>query len=233
MVSVCLYLTPGHISYSPHTGAHVALDSVDAVSDITGVVRFASPSFCLAVLFSVDERRLHRETGDLRIGDVGQNFWEEIDFEPASSEGGFNHGWKFLQGAHCFPNSLEPDCPKVGVLPVAEYAHEPTGGSTVIGGHVYRGGAYPALEGIYFVSDYVSGRVWGIARGENGEWVMEELLNTRLFVTGAGEDEAGNISFTSCECGYGQTAPNSRGELWMLVAADQAPEDATLAPPDQ
>ena len=57
-----------------------------------------------------------RETGDLWIGDVGQNFWEEIDFEPASSAGGFNYGWKFLQGSHCFPKSLEQDCPKVGVL---------------------------------------------------------------------------------------------------------------------
>ncbi|MBW3631490.1 MAG: PQQ-dependent sugar dehydrogenase, partial [Chloroflexi bacterium] len=174
-----------------------------------------------------------RETGDLWIGDVGQNFWEEIDFEPASSEGGFNYGWKFLQGAHCFPNSLEPECPKVGVLPVAEYAHEPTGGSTVIGGHVYRGDAYPTLEGIYFVSDYVSGRVWGIAPGEDGQWQMEEVLNTGLFVTGSGEDEAGNIYFTSCECGYGQGAPKPRGALWMLVAADQVPEGATLAPPDQ
>ncbi|HLL49150.1 MAG TPA: PQQ-dependent sugar dehydrogenase, partial [Thermomicrobiales bacterium] len=174
-----------------------------------------------------------RETGDLWIGDVGQNFWEEIDFEPASSAGGFNYGWKFLQGAHCFPNSLEPDCPKVGVLPVAEYPHEPTGGSTVIGGHVYRGDAYPALDGIYFVSDYVSGRVWGVAPSEDGQWQMEELLNTGLFVTGSGEDEAGNIYFTSCECGYGQTAPNPRGALWMLMAADQAPVEATLAPPDR
>jgi glucose/arabinose dehydrogenase len=171
-----------------------------------------------------------RETGDLWIGDVGQNFWEEIDFEPASSEGGFNYGWKFLQGAHCFPNSLEPDCPKVGVLPVAEYAHEPTGGSTVIGGHVYRGDTYSSLQGIYFVSDYISGRIWGIAPGDDGSWQMEELLDTALFVTGSGEDEAGNIYFTSCECGYGQTAPNPRGSLWMLVAADQVPDGAATAP---
>jgi glucose/arabinose dehydrogenase len=171
-----------------------------------------------------------RETGDLWIGDVGQNFWEEIDFEPASSAGGFNYGWKFLQGSHCFPESLEPDCPKVGVLPVAEYPHDPSGGSTVIGGHVYRGDEYPTLEGIYFVSDYVSGRFWGIAPGEDGSWQMEELLDTSLFVTGAGEDEAGNIYFTSCECGYGQTAPNPRGGLWMLVTADQVPDGATTAP---
>ena len=174
-----------------------------------------------------------RETGDLWIGDVGQNFWEEIDFEPASSEGGFNYGWKFLQGSHCFPNVLEPDCPKVGVLPVAEYPHDPSGGSTVIGGHVYRGEEFPALEGIYFVSDYVSGRVWGIAPGEDGTWQMEELLNTGLFVTGSGEDEAGNIYFTSCECGYGQLAPNPVGALWRVVAADAVPDGADLAPPDR
>ena len=174
-----------------------------------------------------------RETGDLWIGDVGQNFWEEIIFEPASSEGGFNYGWKFLQGAHCFPESLEPDCPKVGVLPVAEYPHDPSGGSTVIGGHVYRGAEFPALDGIYLVSDYVSGRVWGIAPGDDGSWQMEELLNTGLFVTGSGEDEAGNIYFTSCQCGYGQTAPNDVGALWRVVAADAVPDGAELAPPDR
>ena len=139
-------------------------------------------------------------------------------------------GWKFLQGSHCFPDSLNPDCPMVGVLPVAEYRHDPGGGSTVIGGHVYRGDAYPDLEGIYFVSDYISGRIWGIARGDDGSWQMEELLDTALFVTGSGEDEAGNIYFTSCECGYGQMAPNPAGSLWMLVAADQIPEGATSAP---
>jgi hypothetical protein len=125
---------------------------------------------------------------------------------------------------------MNPDSPQVGVLPVAEYLHDPAGGSTVIGGHVYRGDAYPDLEGIYFVSDYISGRIWGIARGDGGSWQMEELLDTALFVTGSGEDEAGNIYFTSCECGYGQMAPNPAGSLWMLVAADQIPEGATAAP---
>lgn len=171
-----------------------------------------------------------RKTGDLWIGDVGQNFWEEVDFEPASSKGGFNYGWKFLQGSHCFPDSLNPDCPKVGILPVAEYPHDPSGGSTVIGGHVYRGADYPELDGIYFVADYVSGRFWGIAPGADGAWQMQELLDTTLFVTGAGEDEEGNIYFTSCECGYGQTAPNPKGALWMLMPAAGVPEGAVTAP---
>ena len=49
----------------------------------------------------------------------------------------------------------------------------------------------------------------------------------------SGEDEAGNIYFTSCECGYGQAAPNPTGSLWMLVAADQVPEGAEVAPAGQ
>jgi hypothetical protein len=191
---------------------------------------FAQPEIWAFGLRNPWQFSFDRETGDLWIGDVGQNFWEEIDFEPASSEGGFNYGWKFLQGSHCFPNSLDPDCPKVGILPVAEYKHDPQGGSTVIGGHVYRGEEYPSLQGIYFVADYVSGRVWGIARGDDGSWQMQQLLDTQLFVTGAGEDEAGNIYFTSCECGYGQTAPRPAGSVWVLVAADQVPEGATTAP---
>ncbi|MGH2533546.1 MAG: PQQ-dependent sugar dehydrogenase, partial [Thermomicrobiales bacterium] len=167
-----------------------------------------------------------RETGDLYIADVGQNFWEEINFEPAGSGGGFNYGWKFLQGSHCFPISMDPNCPKVGTLPVAEYEHDEEGGCTVVGGGIYRGDEFPTLDGIYFASDFCSGRIWGLARDDGGIWQFEELLDTGLLMTGGGEDEAGNLYFTSCECGYGQNAPNRAGAVWKLVAADQAPEGA-------
>lgn len=170
-----------------------------------------------------------RETGDLWIADVGQNFWEEIDYQPASSEGGENYGWKFLQGSHCFPAS-EGDCPKVGTLPVAEYSHDE--GCSVTGGHVYRGDEFADLDGIYFHSDYCSGKIWGIAPGEgdDGSWEYEELIDTALLITGAGEGEDGSIYFTSCECGYGQGVPNPVGSLWKLVSADQVPEGAETAP---
>jgi glucose/arabinose dehydrogenase/plastocyanin len=169
-----------------------------------------------------------RETGDLWISDVGQNFWEEIDMEPADSEGGVNYGWKFLQGSHCFPDSANPDCPKVGTLPVAEYEHSL--GCTVVGSSVYRGAEAPDLNGVYFAGDYCSGRVWGVAPDDAGAWQMEELLDTSLLLTGAGEDEAGEIYFTSCECGYGQNAPHQVGSLWKLVDANQVPEGAEVAP---
>ena len=177
-----------------------------------------------------------RQTGDLWIGDVGQNFWEEVDFEPAGSGGGWNYGWKFLQGSHCFPNSMDPDCPKVGVLPAAEYPHvaetNPSSGCTVIAMGVYRGQESSSLDGIHFNSDFCSGRVWGLARDDNGDWQYEELLDTTLFATGAGESESGELYLTSCICAYAEaTGSVSRdGVLWKLVAADQVPAGAETAP---
>ena len=177
-----------------------------------------------------------RRTGDLWIGDVGQNFWEEIDMEPAGSGGGWNYGWKFLQGSHCFPNSADPNCPKVGVLPVAEYPHtpelNPSFGCTVVAIGVYRGQESPGLDGIHFNSDFCSGRLWGAARGEDGAWQYQELLDTALFATGAGESESGELYLTNCFCGYAEpTGETSRdGALWRLVAADRVPAGAEIAP---
>lgn len=172
-----------------------------------------------------------RETGDLWIADVGQNVWEEINFEPAGQGGGVNWGWKFLQGSHCFPDFLE-SCPLVGTLPVAEYQHTAEKSCTVVGGSVYRGSEFQSLNGIYFHGDYCSGKIWGIAKADDGTWAYNELLDTGLLLTGSGEDEAGNIYFTSCLCGYGQDAPHREGAVWKLVSADQVPEGATTAPPD-
>ena len=173
-----------------------------------------------------------RETGDLWIADVGQNYYEEVNYGAAGYGGGVNWGWKFLQGSHCFPIALD-SCPLVGTLPVAEYEHSAENSCTVVGGHVYRGEEFQSLDGIYFHSDYCSGKIWGLAPTEDGEWAYNELLDTELLVTGSGEDAEGNIYFASCQCGYGQNAPNRAGAVWMLVAADQVPEGAETAPADE
>lgn len=181
-----------------------------------------------------------RQTGDLWIADVGQNFWEEINFEPAGGAGGVNYGWSFLQGAHCFPYSMDwatdSVCPKVGTLPVAEFHHagaygadDPGEGCSVVGGSVYRGMLSPSLNGIYFNSDFCTGKIWGLARDANGAWQYQELLDTGLTISGAGEDEKGELYFTSCECVYGQTAPTQGGALWKLVATDEVPVGAEIA----
>ncbi|MFF3837607.1 PQQ-dependent sugar dehydrogenase [Streptomyces sp. NPDC001930] len=104
--------------------------------------------------FSFDAR-----TGDLLIGDVGQNDWEEIDWAPARSRGGENYGWSQMEGNHPFRGGTEP---ANHVRPVHEYAR--TGlGCAVTGGFVYRGSAIPALRGQYVFSDYCDGTIRSLA----------------------------------------------------------------------
>jgi glucose/arabinose dehydrogenase len=177
-----------------------------------------------------------RKTGDLYIADIGQNHWEEVNFQPKASKGGENYGWNYMCGTHPFPiekeQSGEPWTP-VGVMPVAETAHA-NGDICVIGIGVYRGSDYPGLDGTYFVGDWGSGRVWGLARDGGGKWQMQELLNTSLNLTSGGEDEAGNLYVTSAGSQYGVWNPfdSPRGSLWKLVSADKAPNNAKKAPTD-
>lgn len=131
-----------------------------------------------------------RQTGDLLIADVGQNGWEEIDRQPASSSGGENYGWSCYEGTHDY--NVARDCSSLGSLafPILEYSHD--FGCSVTGGYRYRGGAYPELSGIYFYSDYCSGRLWGAA-DMDGAWETQVLLETGFPVTTFGEDEAGEL----------------------------------------
>ncbi len=172
------------------------------------------------------------ETGDFYIADVGQFTWQEINVQPASAGGGQNYGWDWLEASHCYPASVD-DCPRtqVGELPVAEY-RQGADGCSIIGIDVYRGDEFPALDGIYFNSDFCAGKVWGLKRGEDGTWIYQQLLDTELLVTGAGTDESGNLFVTACGCDYGRyydPSENPEGTVWRLVAADQVPEGAETA----
>ena len=87
-----------------------------------------------------------RLSGDLYIGDVGQNAWEEIDYQPAGSKGGENYGWNAMEADHCFRSF---NCNSSSfVAPVAEYDHK-KGDCSVTGGYVYRGGQASGLNGVY------------------------------------------------------------------------------------
>ena len=138
----------------------------------------------------------------LYVADVGQNEWEEVTIVPASA-GGLNHGWNLMEGNHCF---LEEDCDTAGlVAPVYEYDHDH--GCSITGGLVYRGAAIPALAGHYIFSDYCSGFLRSLSRGEDDavslhEWAAGDIGN----VTSFGQDAAGEIYIT-----------NSGGEVLKLV----------------
>ncbi len=98
-----------------------------------------------------------RQTGDMYIGDVGQNSIEEIDFEPANSPGGVNYGWRLLEGSDDF-NCVDCNGARASTaLPIHQYTH--ADGISVTGGYVYRGSKIPGIQGRYFFADF-SGRVW-------------------------------------------------------------------------
>ena len=129
-----------------------------------------------------------RKTGDLYIADVGQNKFEEVNFQPASSRGGENYGWNIMEGLHCF---RAENCRTVGlVLPAAEYGHDL--GCSVTGGMVYRGKAFPLLGGTYLYGDYCSGRIWGLHK-EGERWRTEVLADTTLSISTFGENEEGEL----------------------------------------
>ena len=137
-----------------------------------------------------------RQTGDLYIGDVGQNTYEEVNFQLATSAGGENYGWNLMEGAHCFRSET---CNQAGLtLPVVEYTHEQ--GCSVTGGMVYRGRRFPQLQGIYFYADYCSGRVWGL-RHDGSTWQSTLLFETPYTITSFGEDEEGELYLTDYSAG--------------------------------
>ena len=99
-------------------------------------------------------------TGALVIADVGQNQWEEIDYEPRG-RGGRNYGWRNREGAH---DNVTNRPAAFGPLtePIFEYDHSQ--GQSITGGYVYRGRALGSnYQGRYFFADYVQGRVWSVA----------------------------------------------------------------------
>jgi glucose/arabinose dehydrogenase len=130
-------------------------------------------------------------TGDLYIGDVGQSSWEEINFLAADSPVGANFGWNHREGMHAFASQRTEGL----VDPVAEYAN---GGSecSVSGGVVVRDPELVAWRGVYLYGDYCSGRIWGLLRDANGQWLNSTLFDTSFAITSFGTDAIDSVYLT-------------------------------------
>ena len=139
-----------------------------------------------------------RATGDLFIGDVGQNTLEEIDAVTLAASKGANFGWNTMEGKSCFE---APTCNQQGlVLPVLDYTHT-DGACSVTGGYVYRGTAITGLAGTYFYADYCRG------------WVRSfRLVNGTATDPREWTDLAPGGQITS----FGQDAS---GELYLMTGA--------------
>jgi glucose/arabinose dehydrogenase len=101
-----------------------------------------------------------RSTGDLVIGDVGQDRYEEVDFAPAPGIGASaNYGWRMYEGAHTYPGGDPAGSAPGTVLPVIEYPHGPA--CSITGGYVVRDPALPELAGTYLYGDNCTGEISG------------------------------------------------------------------------
>ncbi len=154
--------------------------------------------------FSFDSK-----TNDLYIGDVGQSNWEEIDFVSSSLKPGLNFGWNQMEGTHCYPPGSS--CDTTGItLPVAEYSHAPNNCS-VTGGYVYRGTQFPAIDGVYFFTDYCSGRIWALTHDASGTWTQTQVADGRAGFSSFGVDGNGEIYVTDL----------SNGVIYHLTASSK------------
>ena len=167
-----------------------------------------------------------RQTGDLWIGDVGQNRYEEVDLAPGAggqtAGRGLNFGWSVMEGTHCFPDTVA--CDHTGLtLPVIDYAHG-SGDCSITGGYIYRGQQFPALTGAYLYGDYCSGRIWALDQDPTGGWRGALLLDSDLAISSFGEDEAGELFVLDLSRGglyrvTAQTLSRNYLPLWASLAS--------------
>ncbi len=143
---------------------------------------FADDDFTLDEIWSLGLRNpwrfsFDRQTGDLWIADVGQNQWEEVNFEAAGSAGGHNYGWRCYEGPEPYLTDGCGDASQY-TSPAYAYPHRSGGcGGSVTGGFVYRGKAFPMLEGRYLYGDFCTGKIFSLRPEPEGDgWINEELL---------------------------------------------------------
>jgi glucose/arabinose dehydrogenase len=132
-----------------------------------------------------------RVSGDLWIGDVGQNAYEEVDLQRVNSIGGENYGWHAMEGFHCFTPATNCNDGTM-TLPLLEYSHADSSCS-ITGGYRYRGTQWPRLYGVYFYADLCTGKIWGASPDTNGVFSSRLLTDTTLEITTFGEDANGEL----------------------------------------
>jgi glucose/arabinose dehydrogenase len=130
-----------------------------------------------------------RTTGDMLIGDVGQDKYEEIDFQKAG-KGGINFGWRCQEGLHDYNTDGCQPANKY-TAPVIEYDHSDKRCS-VTGGYIYRGTKYPAMAGKYFYADLCSGQLYYAVQSAS-KWQPTLAASTQLQISSFGQDSSGEL----------------------------------------
>ena len=130
------------------------------------------------------------QTSEVFIADVGQFYWEEINYLPEIVDRPMNYGWSYFEGWL----SYQEEEVNIGPLrfPIIEYSHE-DGGCAVIGGEVYLGETMPEWNGVYFFGDFCLGAIWGAQKNPDDSWSTQALYSIGSNITSFGLDEQGEI----------------------------------------
>jgi glucose/arabinose dehydrogenase len=141
-------------------------------------------------------------SGAMIAADVGQNQWEEVNYEPRG-RAGRNYGWRNREGAH---NNVTTQPPAFTPLtePIHEYDHSV--GSSITGGYVYRG-VFHTFRGRYFFADFIRSRVWSMALtvGQNGEAQASDV-----------REHTGELGGTSELANVASFGVDAAGELYIV-----------------
>ena len=164
-------------------------------------------------------------TGALLIADVGQDSWEEIDYQPPN-RGGRNYGWRNREGAHANVTS-RPAAYQPLIDPIFEY--DRATGQSITGGYVYRGRALGSeFSGRYFFADYVARRVWSVALNIDGQGEARASGLVEHTADLGGSSALGNISSFGIDAdGELYIVSLSRGEIISLAGALSPPPTPT------
>lgn len=155
-----------------------------------------------------------RVTGDLYIADVGQNVWEEVNYQGVSSMGGENYGWRCYEANAAFSTG-GCDPPSTMVFPIHAYSHS-GGNCSVTGGYVYRGCAIPSLDGHYFYADFCTNQIWSFTYDPVGG--LTQLTNrTAQLAPGGGLSITSVSSFGEDAYGEMYICDLNGGEVFKIV----------------
>ncbi len=129
-------------------------------------------------------------SGDLWIGDVGQDAWEEIDYAAGGASKGANYGWRTMEATHCYNPAT--NCNPGGLrLPILEYPHAGGADCAVTGGYRYRG-PVAGFAGTYVYGDFCTGKIWGATK-TGTVWSSTVLLASGIGVSSFGEGNNGDL----------------------------------------
>ena len=152
-----------------------------------------------------------KKTGDMYIGDVGQNSWEEINFQPSNSFGGENYGWNQYEGLDKFSDDIKinDSISPIHVYPnnaniykvILGWDEDNVFGCSITGGYVYNGNNIKSLIGYYLFADYCTGRIWAFRYINNQIQNFKELTNDinlakgkgTIYISSFGEDLNGEL----------------------------------------